>query len=129
MGKSGAFNGTYRSGSNTIKMNLPVIYFEEDNCQIMYCPALDISGYGKTENEAKESFNIALGEFFTYTLHKKTFRSVLADMGWILKKSKHKPMHPPEMDELLRTNDNFSRIFNTFDFRKSSQTFNIPACA
>jgi hypothetical protein len=129
MRKQGEIKGTYLTDKNSIKTNLAVIIFEEDNNKIMYCPALDVSGYGETEKKALESFNISLGEFFTYTLNKGTFRSVLTSLGWVLKKSKKKPMHPPEMSELLRTNDNFSRIFNTFDFKKASRSINIPACA
>ena len=31
-----------------------------------YSPSLDISGYGYTKDEANESFNITLEEFFKY---------------------------------------------------------------
>jgi hypothetical protein len=105
---------------------LPIIIFEEDGCQIMFCPALDISGYGKTEPEAQESFNIALGEFFLYTTHKNTFTSELQRMGWTIRKSKRKPMTPPPMSELLSKNDNFSRIFDNFPYRKINQSISMP---
>lgn len=128
MAKNGTFSGTWKSGSDNISVNLPIILFEEDGCQIMYCPALDVSGYGKTESEAQESFHISLGEFFLYTTRKKTFKMVLQNLGWTIRKSKFKPMHPPSMSDLLCNNDNFSRIFNNFNFRKVDQPFELPTC-
>lgn len=128
MAKKGSFSGTWESGSDNIKVNLPIILFEEDGSQIMYCPALDVSGYGKTEAEARDSFNITLGEFFLYTTNKKTFHTVLQKLGWTLRKSKFKPLHPPSMSELLNNNANFSRIFNSFPFRKIDQPIELPSC-
>lgn len=126
MAKEGAFKGKWESGYNTIDMKIPVIIFEEDGSLIVYCPALDVSGYGETEEEAKKSFKLSLGEFFTYTLNKKTFRSELQRMGWSLRKSKYKPIHPPSFTELLSKNQNFSRIFNDYPFRKIDENIAIP---
>lgn len=126
MTKAGAFSGKWQSGNRTINMKIPIIIFEEDGSQIVYCPALDVSGYGKTEEEAKESFKVCLGEFFNYTHNKKTFYAELLRMGWSLRKSKYKPMHPPSFSELLSSNDNFSRIFNDFPFRKIDENIAIP---
>lgn len=124
--KGGNIKGKWTSGSNRIIVNLAIISFDEDNSTIVYCPALDVSGYGKSEKEALESFNIGLGEFFVYTLRKKTLTSELTRMGWEVKKSRHKPMHPPDLCKLLKTNDNFSRIFNDHSFRKFSQAIEMP---
>ena len=118
--------GDWISGKNLIKINLALIAFEEDDSQIVYCPALDISGYGKTEKEALESFHISLGEFFNYTLNKKTFFGELKELGWVIRKSKSKPMTPPPMSRLLETNDNFSRIFNDHAFRKFDKAIEMP---
>ena len=107
MEKRQAYSGTYKSSvGHTIKMNIPIIIFEEDKNQIVYCPALDISGYGSSEAEAKESFETCLSEFFSYTLHKKTFFDVLKELGWTMKNSKHKPMMPPSMSKMLNENKN-----------------------
>ena len=58
--------GEWFFGKKLIKVNLSLIEFEEDGCQIVYCPALDVSGYGKSEYEAMKSFTVSLGEFFHY---------------------------------------------------------------
>ncbi len=129
MAKQAEFTGNWKSGRDNINMNLPVIMFEEDGAQIVYCPALDVSGYGKNTDEANESFKTSLSEFFKYTLHKNTFISELSRMGWTIRKNKNKPMHPPEMSELLETNDNFKRIFNNFPYNKVDRNISIPLCA
>lgn len=124
MGKKVVFSGSWQGGAENIEVNLPLIAFQEDRSEIIYCPALDVSGYGTTEKEASESFLIALGEFFRYTLNKKTFLSELTGMGWKIRKSR--PMRPPDMSVLLKNNDNFSRIFNSYNFKKYSETISIP---
>jgi hypothetical protein len=120
-----AISGQWVSGKSRIKVNLSLIQFEEDGTQIIYCPALDVSGYGNTETEAMNSFSISLGEFFQYTTNKNTLASELKNMGWIVK-GKNKPMSPPPMSQLLESNDNFSRIFNSHPFRKFDQAFDLP---
>lgn len=127
MTPDGLISRTWKSSDKLIKFNLPLIIFEEDGSHIMYCPALDVSGYGDSEEQAKESFEICLGEFLLYTDHKKTFHDELQRMGWKIKKSSHKPMVPPDMSELLRNNENFSRIFNNFPFRKIDSPIALPA--
>jgi hypothetical protein len=119
------FSGDYNTPHEHISMSLPLIEFEEDGSQIIYCPALDVSGYGKDEAEAKQSFEIVLQEFFRYTLNKKTFFNELIRLGWKVKKG-HKPMTPPQMCDLLETNENFSRIFNQHDFRKFDKKIEMP---
>jgi hypothetical protein len=127
MTPEGQFHGTWTSSSHKISINLPFIIFEEGDCQVVYCPALDVSGYGDTEAEAFESFEVCLGEFLLYTTHKKTFLDELKRLGWVIKKSKFKPMVPPQISQLLEGNENFSRIFNNFPFRKIDQAVSLPA--
>ncbi|MFZ4547769.1 MAG: hypothetical protein ACOYN4_10055 [Bacteroidales bacterium] len=118
-------NGVWQGSENAFKVQLPVIIFKDDNAHIMYCPALDLSGYGNNEDEAQKSFQVTLGEFFLYTLRKKTLESELKKLGWKLK-SKHKPMTPPPMSKLLAQNVNFSNIFNNYSFRKIDEAFSLP---
>ncbi|MEI7983290.1 MAG: hypothetical protein WCI71_16695 [Bacteroidota bacterium] len=126
--KSGLLSGKWDGAGHQVKVKVPLIAFHEDNCFIIYCPVFDLSGYGKTESEAELSLHTAMNEFFTYTVHKNTLRSVLKDLGWVVKKSKHKPMTPPTMDDLLRNNEDFLRIFNKHEFRKFDKNIEIPVC-
>ncbi|MCK9400880.1 MAG: hypothetical protein M0Q51_12940 [Bacteroidales bacterium] len=127
MTPEGQFKGTWSSSNQEISINLPFIIFEEGGAQVVYCPALDVSGYGNNEEEAFESFKVCLGEFLLYTTHKKTFTEELRRLGWTIKKSKFKPMVPPQISQLLEENDNFSRIFNNYPFRKIDHSVSLPA--
>jgi len=122
------------SGSISIRFHrfdvlLDLITFKEDNTTIVYCPPLEVYGYGVDENEANESFKISLTEFFKYCTNKNTLRLELKRLGWQLKKSKTKPMIPPTITELLSSNDNLSRIYNNYDFRKTATNVSIPEVA
>ena len=76
---------------------------------------------------AKHSFEISLSEFFRYLINKKTFDKELKRLGWKIKKDHNKIMTPPLMSELLSGNENFSRIFNNFPFRKIDESIALPA--
>ena len=117
--------GMWTSNDRTVGVNLSLIIFEDDGKVVVYCPALDISGYGLNEREAIESFKLSLGEFFLYTLQKKTFLSELKKLGWTISKSK--TMMPPAMSKLLKQNANFSNIFNNYPFKKINEQISIPA--
>lgn len=120
------FTGSWGSKDKGVKVRLPLIFFTEDDNQIVYCPALEITGYGKTEGEARQSFEISLDQFLAYTIHKNTFHCELRKLGWKLR-GKKKPAHPPTMQHLLENNENFNRIFNEYSFRKVDEQFEIPA--
>jgi hypothetical protein len=121
------FSGIWKSNEHTVDVDLSLIIFADDGTDVVYCPALDISGYGLNEQEAIESFKIALGEFFQYTLHEKTFISELKRLGWTVTKNKNSPMIPPTMSKMLEENKNFSNIFNNYPFRKIDEQFSLSA--
>lgn len=127
MAPQGEIQGTWKSKDHEIEVHLPFIIFEQESVSVVYCPALDISGYGINELEAFKSFEVNLGEFLLYTNHKGTFISELKRMGWTVKASKYKPMVPPSMSKLLEENDNFSNIFNSYPFRKINHPVSLPA--
>jgi hypothetical protein len=113
----------------TLSVNIPMIVFEEDELSILYCPALDLNGYGKTEDEALEAFKITLQEYFRYTINKGTLREDLKKHGWTIPRSKSKPMLPPNLSELLRDNLELEEIFNDKSYRKFDMPVEIPAFA
>jgi len=112
-----------------VSVNLPIVVFEEDGIFIYYCPALDINGYGSNENESFESFKITLSEYFDYTIKKNTLRKDLKEHGWVVPKSKVKPMTPPNFSELLRDNDVFADVVNNKAYRKFDMPVEIPVFA
>lgn len=129
MMKTGKGRAKVEGDGYEVEVNMPIIIFEEDQNTILYCPPLDLSGYGKDEAEANRSLKVALDEFFRYCIHKNTLRTELKRLGWHLKKNKRKPMVPPSMSELLEKNSDFSRIFNTVDFRKTATNVAMPVIA
>ncbi len=61
---------------------MPLIEFKEGDVFILFAPALDISGYGKTEEEAQQSFEVVFEEFIEYTVKKHTLHKELKRLGW-----------------------------------------------
>ncbi len=114
-------------GSITVKV--PVLSFKEDNANIIYCPALDLNGSGHTESEARESFAITVTDYLNYTTHKGTLWTDLKKLGWKIKKGKKKPASPPPMSELLKNNDEFSRIFDNYPYKKFDTGVSLPVYA
>ncbi len=80
--KHAGLTGKWEEGKNSVIVNLPVMLFEEVDTHIAYIPVLDISGYGKDEEESKRSLAICLNEYFSYTLNKNTFIEDLKAHGW-----------------------------------------------
>ena len=64
-----------------INSELAIFLFKEDDNFIAYSPALDLSGYGKTEEEARNSFNIVLKEYFDYAINEGTLYKDLKEHG------------------------------------------------
>lgn len=119
--------GTWTDGKKMIDVNLQIIIFTEDDTQIIFCPALNLTGYGKTETEAMASFRTVLNEYFTYTNNKNTLAEDLRMMGWDIRKNLKKPATPPAMSELLNTNDDFKNIFDNYDYKKLNTSVSMPA--
>lgn len=101
---------------------LSLVEFDEDDVVIIYSPALDLSGYGHSEEEAKNSFSESLHEFFRYTYNKNTLDKVLKDLGWTIKGTKKKPkFDPPLNSDLVISNSLYNEIVNNKSYKVSRQ--------
>jgi len=123
------YKGKFDAEDASVEFQLPVISFIDDNTSIIYCPALDLSGYGNDEFEARASFDAVLEEYLDYTIKKKTLWPDLKKLGWSIKKSRAKAATPPPMSQLLEQNKEFSRIFNNFPFKKFNTGVRLPMSA
>lgn len=121
------FQGVYRDNKRKYKALLPLISFKDGEAIIIYSPALDISGYGSTEQEAKQSFGEAIEEFFKYTLNKGTFEEELKRLGWKCVKRNEK-YNPPKFNESLANNDRLNEIINNREFNKYNENVEVPVC-
>ncbi|MBL7811403.1 MAG: hypothetical protein JNL57_04185 [Bacteroidetes bacterium] len=127
MAKNLNLDGTFKDGKNTIQLKIPVWLFEDDGTWVAYCPLLDLSGYANDELAAMESFKVVLGEFLSYTVHKKTLEKVLNDLGWTkLKKSK---IIAPSIYDILSKNENAREIAENYPFTQSFEDIRIPEFA
>jgi hypothetical protein len=112
------FNGQIGFPGCVFQVGLSLIEFNENDVTIVYSPALNLSGYGYNSDEAKNSFNIALHEFFQYTNNKKTFDKVLIELGWTIKGSKKKPkMEAPLNSDLIAKNPLYNDIINSKNYK------------
>lgn len=78
-------------GAFEVKLDLFVV--KEGEQFVAYCPALELSGYGRTKNAAIKSFDIITKDFFEDTSKKGTLEKVLLNLGWTLKRKNYEPPH------------------------------------
>ncbi len=126
MSGHGILQGKWTSGSgkDTIETFLPIYSFVEDGINYAICPPLDITGYGNSEPEAKGSLGIMIGEFFDYTIKKRTFLSELTRLGWTVKKKKK--LIAPAIEEIARKDPNFADILNNKNYTVEQSPINMP---
>jgi len=102
-----------KKDSNTVTVSVEVQLIKEGDYIVSYCPALELSSFGQTEEEATEGFEGALETFLKDTHDKGTLERVLLDLGWSLKKIPTAQYKPPV--KKIRTkhrNSSYIRSFN-----------------
>ena len=92
----------------------------------MYCPSLELNGYGNTAAEAMKSLQITLSEYFEHCLNKGTPKDDLQAHGWTVQKGTRKQITPPILTDLVRDNELFADMFNTKDYRKFNYEVFMP---
>ncbi len=111
-----------KTNTDKYHIGLSLIEFIEDGVTIVYSPALDLSGYGNNETEAKQSFTEAIDEFFRYTSEKNTFDKVLINLGWTINGSEKKlEFNPPKDSDLVASNSLYNEIVNNKSYKVSRQ--------
>lgn len=114
------FQGTFSSGKYEVSVGLSLYIWEEDNFTFVYSPALDVTGYGENEIEAKKSFEITLGEFVSYTHNKNTIFDELERLGWTVNRKK-KRVHAPNIEELKSDNETFKDLLKKTNVRSENR--------
>jgi len=95
---------SYRKGDNLYHIDLTLLFWKDNGTHYVYAPALDLTGYGKTEVEAKKSFETTLGMFADYSITKGTIYKELERLGWTTNKKK-KRVKAPTDEELMEDNE------------------------
>lgn len=78
-----------------LTVGLHVDIIEEDGYFVAYCPALELSSYGKDEETAQKRFVEEVKIFFNETHRKGTLEKYLLKMGWTLRKKPIPEYTPP----------------------------------
>lgn len=129
MSENQHLNVDFRNSQAGVKAKIVLISFKENDNYIVYSPQLEVTGYGKSEDEAMESFNYSLGVFLDYTINKKTIKEELISLGWSLKKgSEKKPkiVSAPSWSELLKKNSTLEDLLNMQDITTMHKEVSIP---
>lgn len=116
--------GTFEDSGNVIKGSLSVYLFVDDEgTHIAYSPALDLAGYGDTNEEAKESFSVVLEEYLKYTTEKNTIWADLKKYGW---KHSAERIQEPNFSYLLKHNNSYFELLNRPKYVKYGHDLEIP---
>lgn len=119
------FHGEMHHCQADINVNLEVLLFKEDDVYIAYSPALDISAFGKTEEDAKKEFDNNMRSYITYCMNKKTLFQDLRAHGWTVK-SRNRIKAPTE-EQLIKMNDIYNDIRNNKSYKTLREDIAIPA--
>lgn len=76
---------------NPITADVLVMIGKEGDYFVAFCPAFQISSFGKTIDEAREYFTDALDVFIKDVMKKGTLERCLIDLGWSLKRDNYEP--------------------------------------
>ena len=86
----------------SVSADITVMLYQQGDYIVAYCPALDLSSYGKTESEAKVSFAEALDIFLEYCEEHGTLEQNLVACGWKLRQGYLQPDEVSVPMELLK---------------------------
>lgn len=86
------------SGKTSIKnieLALEVIFFQEGDYIVAFCPALELSSYGTDQKDAEFGFQKAVSIFLEETNRRGTLEKELLRLGWILQLKPIMKYKPP----------------------------------
>jgi hypothetical protein len=78
---------------------LSTITFKEGDSFVVFCPELELTGYGVNPDDAKESFDSSLAIYLEYALDHKTLTEDLLNHGWTLSRFPRISYIPPNAEE------------------------------
>jgi len=124
-----SFNAEMSNKDKRIQVQLELYKFIEGNMYIIYCPSLDLSSYGYTEEKAKESFSETFKIYINYGINKNTLAEDMRKYGWNVKSMRQRRIKAPSTRELLGSNETLQDIVFNKNYEKISQSVEIPQFA
>lgn len=83
-----------------LEVGMPVLIKKEGSAFIAYTPALDVSTYGNTKNQAKKNFGELVEIFFEEFIdNPAALEVVLESLGW---KKVQNNWKPPKIDNITQ---------------------------
>lgn len=76
---------------STVEVTIPVLLWKEDDLFVVQTPALELSTFGETEEEAMREFDDAVRLFFEVCTERRTLNDALLKLGWEIKDTKWDP--------------------------------------
>jgi len=119
--------GKFSHKQTEIGVDIELVQFEEDGIFYVLSPALDLTGYGKDENEAQTSFSIVLKEFIEYAVIKHTLLKELKRLGWHIKGKEFKVIKAPSLPTLIPKNPELAALFTSKRVTTVPRKIMIPA--
>lgn len=124
-----SFKAAYSTGESQVNLVLGVYIFTEEETYIAYCPALDISGYGKNEIEAKQSFGEVVRQYLEYCIHEHTLTEDLQKHGWKVESIKQHKLISPDTVSMMKRNPDFKNLIENKEYSKYMENLSIPSFA
>jgi len=123
------FSGRLDYKEKSVNVNLCMYLFKEEDSYIVYCPALDLSAYGDSEEQAKESFTDVFEMTIKYMLDENTLKEDLVNHGWKITDLNQKKIKAPSFETMLENNDSFRKILKSKGYTMYKQHLGIPQFA
>jgi len=120
------FSGKLDYKDKSVNVSLAMYLFREEKSYIIYCPALDLSAYGDTEEHAKDSFADVFEITIKYMLNKNSIREDLLNHGWQIKSLKQKKIKAPSFETMLKKNNLLREILQNKEYTTFRQEVGIP---
>ena len=121
-----SFSAELINSNKALKAGLEIYKFKEDDMYIIYCPSLDLSACGRTDEEAESEFGEVFRIHITYCLNKNTLADDLRSHGWRFKSLNQKNIKAPTVEEMLQKNELLRDIIYNKDYVKKSEHVEIP---
>jgi len=109
--------------TNFKNVQVDILQFNEDGLFYNYCPALHLTGYGKTLLASTQSFDIVFQEYIVYTVENLTFLADIKSLNW---QSTRTEYLIPTLSQLSHIDENLKRILDELEFIKITASLDLP---
>ena len=120
------FDAELKVPKGNISAHLDLYSFLDKNIHILYCPALDMSGYGETEEDAQKSFEEVFTTSMAYMVNKNSLHDDLKKHGWNIRGKKSHDLKSPKFEDMYKTNKEFKDIIDNKPYQKIYKDVCIP---